>query len=634
MPHRAILTERQRSALFDLPTDEPSLRKHYTLADDDLEHIGRRRRDENRLGFALQLCALRYPGRVLQPGELIPSAVVEFIGAQLGIAVESLLPYAARRQTRQEHMTALRSIYGYRTFAGRTARNLKAWLDGQAEEARSNEELARRLVEECRRRQVILPAVSTLERLCADAAVAADRRIEERIASRLDAAARTVLDGLLSETLDNRVTRFVWLRQSEPGNNAAVAGRLLDRLEFLQRLGLSEQLVDGVPSHRVARLRRQGERHFADGLREMLDSRRLAILAVCAVEWQAGLADSLIETHDRIVGRTWREAEKLCHARIDDARTAVRRTLRSFADLGQALIEARHQPAMLEQAVSGKLGWDGLSDLVVVAERLTDTMSNDPLAYVAQGHGRLRRYAPRMLRALDIQTAPVARPLLDAARLIRDGSSHSSEELCRIARERDILTLVDGAQTFGVLDLDLRAMGCDFFTGSSHKWLMGPKESGVLYMRSDVQERMAPSEVGVIGGRIGASRVHERLGQRDDACIMALGEAIDFHTRIGKARIESQSLALATTLKEELIKIPGIHMYSPTVPEISSAVVTFRPGDADIAQLTTQLYERHGIACATRGGETAGFRLSPHIYNSEQQVETVVGAFNDAMNSA
>ena len=426
MPHRAILTERQRSALFDLPTDEPSLRKHYTLADDDLEHIGRRRRDENRLGFALQLCALRYPGRVLQPGELIPSAVVEFIGAQLGIAVESLLPYAARRQTRQEHMTALRSIYGYRTFAGRTARNLKVWLDGQAEEARSNEELARRLVEECRRRQVILPAVSTLERLCADAAVAADRRIEERIAARLDTAARTVLDGLLSETLDNRVTRFVWLRQSEPGNNAAVAGRLLDRLEFLQRLGLSEQLVDGVPAHRVARLRRQGERHFADGLREMLGSRRLAILAVCAVEWQAGLADSLIETHDRIVGRTWREAEKLCNARIDDARTAVRRTLRSFADLGQALIEARHQPTMLEQAVSGKLGWDGLTDLVAVAERLTDTMSNDPLAYVAQGHGRLRRYAPRMLRALDIQTAPVARPLLDAARLIRDGSSHSS----------------------------------------------------------------------------------------------------------------------------------------------------------------------------------------------------------------
>ena len=395
LPRRTILTDRQRSALFDLPVDEPSRRKHYTLADDDLQHIGQRRRGENRLGFALQLCALRHPGRALQPGELIPSAVVEFIGAQLGVAVEALLPYAARRQTRQEHLAALRSIYGYRAFAGRGARHLKDWLDGQAEEARSNAELARRLVEECRRRQIILPAVSTLERLCANAAVAADRSVEERIADRLDAAARTALDGLLSETLETRVTRFVWLRQFEPGNNAAVAGRLLDRGEFLQRLGLSERIIEDLPSHRVTRLRRQGERHFADGLREMLDRRRLAILAVCAVEWQAGVADTLIETHDRIVGRIWREAAKLCGARIDDAKTAVYRTLRSFADLGGALLEARHPPAALEQAVSGKLGWDGLSDLVAVATRLTDTMSGNPLAHVAQGHGRLRRYAPR-----------------------------------------------------------------------------------------------------------------------------------------------------------------------------------------------------------------------------------------------
>ena len=213
------------------------------------------------------------------------------------------------------------------------------------------------------------------------------------------------------------------------------------------------------------------------------------------------------------------------------------------------------------------------------------------------------------------------------------GTRFPAKELCGIARERGILTLVDGAQTFGVLDLDLQDMGCDFFTGSSHKWLMGPKEAGVLYMRSDAQERMAPSEVGVIGGRVGASRVYERLGQRDDPAIMAFGEAIDFLIRIGKERIERRSVGLATALKDELGRIPGVHMYSPTTHEISSAVVTFRPGDADIRSLNTRLYEDYGIACATRGGSTAGFRFSPHIYNDEQQVERVVAAFHDAMRS-
>ena len=112
MAHRILLTDRQRSALFDLPTDEASLRKHYTLADDDLEHIRARRRTENRIGFALQLCALRYPGRLLSHGEVIPETVLRFIGAQLGIGSDALFTYAARRQTRQEHLKALRTTYG------------------------------------------------------------------------------------------------------------------------------------------------------------------------------------------------------------------------------------------------------------------------------------------------------------------------------------------------------------------------------------------------------------------------------------------------------------------------------------------------------------------------------------------
>ena len=59
MPRRHILTERQRRTLLALPTDDASLLKHYTLAEDNLEHIRHRRRAHNRLGFALQLCALR-----------------------------------------------------------------------------------------------------------------------------------------------------------------------------------------------------------------------------------------------------------------------------------------------------------------------------------------------------------------------------------------------------------------------------------------------------------------------------------------------------------------------------------------------------------------------------------------------
>ncbi|SFK40683.1 protein of unknown function [Celeribacter marinus] len=116
MAHRTILTERRRSEFFDLPTDDASMLRHYTLADDDLEHVNDRRRSENRIGFALQLCVLRYPGRLLSSDEIIPEKVLRFIAAQLGLTGDDILPYAARRQTRQQHLHALRQIYGFRMF--------------------------------------------------------------------------------------------------------------------------------------------------------------------------------------------------------------------------------------------------------------------------------------------------------------------------------------------------------------------------------------------------------------------------------------------------------------------------------------------------------------------------------------
>jgi TnpA family transposase len=91
MPSRHILTERQRAALFDLPTTEVEMLHHYILADDNVEHIQDRRRPENRIGFALQLCVLRYPGRLLSQGEVIPDKLLRFIGAQSGITGEALI---------------------------------------------------------------------------------------------------------------------------------------------------------------------------------------------------------------------------------------------------------------------------------------------------------------------------------------------------------------------------------------------------------------------------------------------------------------------------------------------------------------------------------------------------------------
>jgi len=128
MPRRRVLTAAQLESLFALPTDDFRLIQHYTLTAEDIAIIVRRRRPHNRLGFAIQLCALRYPGRLIRPGELAPLEVVRFVGLQLEIDPGDLARYATRAPTRYEQIDTLRELFGFRSLTQPDHQALSAWL--------------------------------------------------------------------------------------------------------------------------------------------------------------------------------------------------------------------------------------------------------------------------------------------------------------------------------------------------------------------------------------------------------------------------------------------------------------------------------------------------------------------------
>src|SRR5271170_5751159 len=117
MPRRRAVTREQLEVLLALPATETELIRHWTLGAADLAAIERRRGDPNQLGFALQLCAFRYPGRLLRPREAIPELALGFVAGQLGVAHDALATYAVRVQTRREQLGALRAEFGFRTSA-------------------------------------------------------------------------------------------------------------------------------------------------------------------------------------------------------------------------------------------------------------------------------------------------------------------------------------------------------------------------------------------------------------------------------------------------------------------------------------------------------------------------------------
>jgi selenocysteine lyase/cysteine desulfurase len=199
--------------------------------------------------------------------------------------------------------------------------------------------------------------------------------------------------------------------------------------------------------------------------------------------------------------------------------------------------------------------------------------------------------------------------------------------LCRLARERGVLSLVDGAQSFGVIDVSMAAMQPDFYSGSAHKWPCGARENGVLYVNPAARDRIKPSVISLYGGAVGVSRQLEANGQRDEAAMIAFGEAVAFQTEVGKARIEARARELATALVDALSRIDGVTLWTSPDPARRAAIVSFQAGTLAPGRLAAALYDQDRIIVATRGGgDRGGLRLSPHFYTSMADVDRVVAA--------
>src|SRR6266545_1859487 len=212
------------------------------------------------------------------------------------------------------------------------------------------------------------------------------------------------------------------------------------------------------------------------------------------------------------------------------------------------------------------------------------------------------------------------------------GDLFPAKEICRLARERGILSLVDGAQSFGLMDVDLSDMQPDFYSGSAHKWACGPKENGVLYINKSAQTKIWASIFSAYPGRVGVSRTFEGFGQRDEPAMIAFGEAPTFQTKIGRPVIEKRSRELTQALMAGLKKIDGVKIWTSPDPSRSVAVLSFLPGNLDLRKLSAALYQKDRIGGAMRGGQDrGGLRFSPHFYNTHADVEKTVAAIKRYM---
>lgn len=116
MPRRSILSATERDSLLALPESEDDFIQHYSLTESDLSLIRQRRGDANRLGFAVQLCLLRYPGYPLAVDMLVPDPIIQWISRPIQSDAAAWSQYGVRDQTRREHFQELRVYLSLSAF--------------------------------------------------------------------------------------------------------------------------------------------------------------------------------------------------------------------------------------------------------------------------------------------------------------------------------------------------------------------------------------------------------------------------------------------------------------------------------------------------------------------------------------
>ena len=201
-------------------------------------------------------------------------------------------------------------------------------------------------------------------------------------------------------------------------------------------------------------------------------------------------------------------------------------------------------------------------------------------------------------------------------------------ELCALAREHGCWAVIDGAQGPGAMPVDVRAIGCHAYAVSGHKWLLGPKGTGFLYISNEMSGAL--DALPLAAGRHPNS---DSTGIANIAGVRGLGAAIDYVREIGLERIETHNQALRAELHELLSGMNQVTVSARAEGPLTSANLAFcLPEPADLHAIRRNLVMRHKIYVrVVQQAGFAGLRASVHLYNSSEDIRRLVDALGYEM---
>ncbi len=396
------------------------LARCFHLDDADRALIDQRRREHNRLGFAVQLGTVRFLGTFLHTGD-VPKIVVDYVARQLDIRPSLLRHYAERPITQHEHADLIREVCGYQSFNTQPGHfRLVRWLFARSWVSSERPSLlfdaaTSWLVE----RKILLPGVTTLSRLIARVRDRAAARAFRILGGAPTMAQRGQLEQLLTIPKGDRHSHLDRLRQGPRRVSGPALVGALNRLEEVRQIRVGHVLLDRVPPSRVKALERYAAAAWAPTIARMSEDRRIATLLAFVKALEARALDDSLDLFDALVTQIVAQAERLWK----------KERLRTLRDLDAAALTLRQACALLldesldssqlRQQIFARVPEEDLRKAVSAVESLARPAEDRHKKEIIDRYRRVRYFLPCLLESICFSATAAGRPVLRALEFLR-----------------------------------------------------------------------------------------------------------------------------------------------------------------------------------------------------------------------
>lgn len=429
MTRRQLLTDEERQALLGIPLDPDGMARRFTLSRADLDLVAERRRDANRIGFAVQLALLRYPGVALSQLEQPVEPLVQWLAKQLEIPTAPFSGYAQRPQTMTDHARQLASRLGLRSA---TVEDMPMMIEAAAQAAWSTERgqpIVAAVISELRGKSIILPAAGVIERTAIAGRARARTRAMSALLSEVSREKIDKLEKLLVVDPAATMTQYAWLKNIPIAPKADNIRETLDRLILVRGIGLAAGIKDCVHEERLRQFVREGYASDAHQLERYAAHRRRAILVATILDLETRLTDAVLEMADKLVGGFFAKARNATRRRYAASAGNVSRLMHMFHGTIEAIAAAQEAKGDAFKAVDDAVGWPKLLRVRGEVAELANLADEDPLIRAADRWKTLHKFAPDLIQALEFRAARSNDPMLAALKLLVELNQSGKREV-------------------------------------------------------------------------------------------------------------------------------------------------------------------------------------------------------------